>query len=271
MDQITDLGTLEGPVLLFGGPYSNRHATEALVAEAARRGIAPVRWICTGDVCAYCADPAATTALIRESGCAVVRGNCEESLGNRLDDCGCGFEEGAACDLLAGQWYAHADAALDEDARDWMRKRPRIVLFSQGGRRYAAVHGGAEVINRFMWPSLEDSAFAVEIALLEDRFGKLDGVIAGHTGMPFEREIDGVRWINAGAIGLPAHDGDPRTWFAVLEDGEVGFHRLAYDHTEAASAMRKVGLRAGYDRALLCGWWPSEDSFPEEMQRGRTA
>ena len=266
MELVGDLGTLDGPVLLFGGPYSNLQATRALIAEAARLGIPPERWLCTGDVCAYCADPAATTALIRESGCAVVRGNCEESLGNRLDDCGCGFEEGATCGLLSGQWYAHADAALEAEARDWMRTRPTIQLFSQNGRRYAAIHGGAAVINRFLWPSLPDADFAAEIAVLEARFGRLDGVIGGHTGMVFERRVGGTHWINAGAIGLPAHDGDPRTWFAVLEDGAVTFHRLAYDHEGAASAMRDAGLRAGYDKSLLSGYWPSEDSFPPEMR-----
>ncbi len=29
-----DLGALNGPVLVFGGPYSNLHATRALKAEA---------------------------------------------------------------------------------------------------------------------------------------------------------------------------------------------------------------------------------------------
>ena len=86
-----DLGALEGPLLLFGGPYSNLQATRALRAEAERLGIPPARVICTGDVVAYCGDPAATVDEIRDWGCHVVLGNCEESLGRDGEDCGCGF------------------------------------------------------------------------------------------------------------------------------------------------------------------------------------
>ena len=32
---------VDGPALLFGGPYSNLEATQAVLAEAARRGIPP--------------------------------------------------------------------------------------------------------------------------------------------------------------------------------------------------------------------------------------
>ena len=83
-----------------------------------------------------------------------------------------------------------------------MRSRPRIVLFEHAGGCYAAIHGGAEVINRFLWPSLPDAAFAAEIAVLKDRHGPLDRVIAGHTGIAFERQVEGTRWINAGAFIL---------------------------------------------------------------------
>jgi hypothetical protein len=126
-----------------------------------------------------------------------------------------------------------------------------------------------------MWPVASDADLAKEITLIEDRLGAIDGVIGGHTGMAFERVVTaGVRrvhWINAGAIGLPAHDGDPRTSFAVLEECGVRFERLDYDHGTAASAMRAAGLRAGYDRSLETGWWPSEDSFPAIMRVGKVA
>ena len=59
-----DLGELDGPVLIFGGPYSNLHATKALKAEAEKLGIPADRVLCTGDVVAYAAAPDATTELI---------------------------------------------------------------------------------------------------------------------------------------------------------------------------------------------------------------
>jgi len=270
-----DFGTLEGPVLLFGGPYSNFEAMAALFERASVLGIPGPRMVCTGDVCAYCGNPAETVRLVMGSGCAVIAGNCESSLGARAADCGCGFEDGAACDRFAMEWFRFADSELDDIARAWMLARPGIGTFRAWGRRYAVVHGAASAVNRFVWPIAGDDVLAGEIALIEAALGPVDGVVAGHTGMAFERAVTlggrTVRWINAGAIGLPAHDGDPRTRFAVLTQEGVRFERLAYDHRAAAATMRAAGLRAGYDRSLESGWWPSEDSFPEAMRLGRVA
>ena len=107
-----ELGVLDGPLLLFGGPYSNDQATEALLAEAQARDIPPQRIICTGDVVAYGGDPGKTVDLIRGAGVHVVMGNCEEAVGFGADDCGCGFEEKSECAVWSRAWYAHAVDAL---------------------------------------------------------------------------------------------------------------------------------------------------------------
>ena len=65
--KIGDLGTLKGPVVFFGGPYSNLQATQALLAEAEAQGVPPGNLICTGDIAAYCAQPVETITLLRDS------------------------------------------------------------------------------------------------------------------------------------------------------------------------------------------------------------
>ncbi len=260
---------LDAPWLVFGGPYSNLHATRALLAEAARLGIPPARILCTGDVVAYAADAAATTALVMESGVHVLMGNCEEQLAAGAENCGCGFEEGTACDLLARGWYAHALREVTPAQRGWMGALPRrLTLRLPDGRRLAVVHGGAAEINRFLFASAPETVLAAEIATTG-----CDGVIAGHCGMPFARPVGRGVWINAGAIGMPAHDGTPRVWFSVLTprgDGlGVSFHALAYDHAAAAAAMRGARLAEGYAAALETGLWPSEDVLPEAERARR--
>src|SRR5690242_151043 len=76
----------DAPLLIFGGPYSNLQATEAMLAEARRLGIPAGRTICTGDVVAYGADPCETVDAVRAAGIPVVMGNCDESLGTRSED-----------------------------------------------------------------------------------------------------------------------------------------------------------------------------------------
>lgn len=259
---ITDFGVFEGEVLLCGGPYSNLQAVEALVERAGERPV-----ICTGDVVAYGADAAAVVARIRTLGWPVVAGNCERQLAEGALDCGCGFEEGSACDALSGAWYAYASGQIDDDARDWMADLPDVGLFLHQDRRYAVIHGGASAINRFIWPDSPEAVFEEEVAALRDLVGSIDGVIAGHSGIAFQRDVAGLHWINAGALGLPPHDGRPATRFAVLGADGVVIDHLTYDHDAAHAAMEAAGLTQGYHTTLRTGIWPSEDVLPQSLRR----
>ncbi|SEM15878.1 Calcineurin-like phosphoesterase superfamily domain-containing protein [Roseovarius tolerans] len=269
--QVRDLGELDGPLLIFGGPYSNLQATQAVIVEAERRGIAPERMICTGDIVAYCAQPAETVAAICELGCAVVAGNCERQLAARTGDCGCGFEAGTLCDRLSAGWYAQAEAAVSDEVRDWMAALPDVITFAHDGRRHAVIHGGARDISRFLWPVLHDDNFIEEIDYIQSVVGDISCVLAGHCGLAFTRRIGAVDWVNAGAIGMPPNDGRPETAFAILERGRATLHRLPYAHEAAQAAMRAAGLTQGYDTALGTGYWPSEEVLPPALRRAAVA
>lgn len=269
-----DLGALGGPVLVFGGPYGNLQATEAILAEARRRGIPPARVVCTGDVVAYCADPAATVAAIRDSGVHVLMGNCEESLGAGRSDCGCGFAEGSECDLLSQRWFAHANAHLDDDAKDWMAGLPRRIVFTLAGRRFAVLHGAATDVSKFVFGSTPWADKAVEFARLRSEGIVADAIVAGHAGLPFADDVEGRLWLNAGAIGMPANDGTPRTWYAILTpraDGlAIAIQSLSYDHAGAIRRMAEERVSDAYARSLNDGLWPNIDVLPyaERAMRG---
>jgi len=269
--RLQDLGDLDGPVLLFGGPCSNHHATRALRGWANARGIAARQAICTGDVAAYCGQPGETVAEIRDWGAWVVAGNCEKQLGAGAPGCGCGFAAGSTCDRLSAGWYAHAAAALDAEARVWMAVLPDIAVFNHAGRRFAVIHGGVTEISRFLWPSSAQEDFAEEVAAVRAVAGPVDAVVAGHCGLAFKCRVAGVEWINAGTLGMPANDGTPDTRFALLRDGRAEIHRLAYDHRAARAAMVAAGLTQGYDAALETGYWPSEDVLPPDLRRAARA
>ncbi|MCW5731730.1 MAG: metallophosphoesterase family protein [Alphaproteobacteria bacterium] len=270
MRSILDLGDIDEPLLLFGGSYGNLEATEALLAQARQLGITGARMIHTGDVVAYCADPAATVALVRGTGMAVVQGNCEESLGAGSEDCGCGFAEGTVCDRLSAAWYEYCVRELPAEDRSWMAGLPARVEFRMNGAKVAVVHGAPSRINRFVFASdpLEDKRR--EFALAGS-----DVIVGGHSGLPFIQPVDGRLWVNAGAIGMPANDGTPRCWFALMRpqgDGvEVEIRALVYDHAGAAARMREAGLPREYEQALRTGFWDNMDILPpeERARRGR--
>ena len=257
----SDFGHLSGPIVLFGGPYSNHQALQAM-AEVIGDRVA----ICTGDIVGYCANPNETVAEFRRMGAFAVAGNCEKQLAERSQDCGCGFDDGSACDILSRGWYPFALEVTAPDAVAWLGGLPDIATFINQNRRYAVIHGGATQINRFLWPSSAETDFQTEIAAIEKAVGKIDGVVAGHSGIAFHARIGRHQWINAGAIGLPPHDGRTDTRYVVLKDGEVIIERLAYDYELARAAMETSGLTQGYDKALTTGIWPSEDILPPELR-----
>lgn len=266
MTESLDIGAFNEPILVFGGPYSNLEAMEALMAAADSWRIPPERMLCTGDVVAYCADAQATVDMIRAAGIAVVMGNCEEALGEDSSDCGCGFTKGSACDLLAAQWFEYAGRALDDDAKAWMRTLPRRIVVTLAGRRLVALHGSARQINRFIFPTTAEAE-----KLDECKHAGADGIIAGHSGLPFTQVVEKRLWHNAGVIGLPANDGTPRVWYSVLRptlDGiAVEHHPLTYNHLTAAAKMRARQLPSAYADALLSGVWPADDILPNEERR----
>lgn len=261
--RIRDLGTLDGELLLFGGVYSNLQALRALLDL----GFPAERAIFTGDVVAYGADALACAEVLAAYGCASIRGNCEVQLLNGAADCGCGFEQGSACDLAAKTWFAHAARQIGPRSKEFWGDWPDWLTFSHQGRRYGAVHGGARDVARFIWPSDPVALFEEEFDAIEAVTGPVDGVICGHSGVAFERVIGDRVWINAGVIGTPPHDGRTATRYAVLSEDGVRFHALNYEVSEAVRAMEDAGLDQGYEVALRSGYWPSEDVFPRELRR----
>ncbi|MEX2641924.1 MAG: metallophosphoesterase family protein [Acetobacterales bacterium] len=253
-------------MLLYGGPYGNLQATKALLAEADRLGIGGDDLICTGDAVAYGADPQPVCDLLRARGVPVVMGNCEESLGLDSGDCGCGFADGSACDVMAAHWFAYCRKAVNDETRAWMGTLPRQLRFSMAGRQVAVVHGGADAINAYVFASTPAAEKRRQCGLLG-----ADLVVGGHAGLPFA-DVD-AGWINAGVIGLPANDGTTRGWYALLEpvDGDIRIELrpLRFDHVAAAARMRAKGLPEDYARAMETGLWPNCDILPDAETAAR--
>jgi predicted phosphodiesterase len=259
---ITELGDVEGPLLVFGGVYSNLEAFKALLARARALGIPPQRMVHTGDVVAYCADARAASERLRDTGCHAIRGNVEQQLGEGAADCGCGFEAGSQCDTLSASWYAHAMRQMTPDLCAWFACMPDQLRFTMNGVRFHVLHGAAADVSRFMFASLPEQEFERELAL-----SGADCVLAGHTGIPFTRRVADRLWHNSGSVGMPANDGTRRGWYSLvrpLGDGIViDCAALAFDADAAAAKLRAATLPQAYARTLETGLWPNTHHLPQ--------
>ena len=272
-------------MLVFGGAYGNAQATRALLAcDDWRRAD---RIVCTGDLAAYCADGAEVCEMIRGlrgKRFTIVRGNCERSVGEELDDCGCGFAAGSACEILSHSWHRRAKETVAAADKAWMRELPESRRIMFGGRCLAVLHAAPSCDHRFIFASTpaEEKREAIQQT-------RADGIIAGHSGIPFTQAVSaedekhcdhskhcggddeilhGGVWHNSGALGMPANDGTSRVWYSfwtAQADGILIEHKsLAYDIDGAAAAMQKARLPDGYRLALTSGIWPSDSVLPPE-------
>ncbi len=268
-NRMANLGTLSGTTLIFGGPYSNFAATAAMRQRAGKLGIAADHVICTGDLVAYCAEPAQTLDLVRDWGIQVVMGNCEESFAANQPDCGCGFEPGSRCSTLAVAWYRYADQRVSVQQRRWMQAMPRCIEFEIGGRGFKVIHASLSSLNEFVFAS--SGAESKRAQILE---AGVDVIVGGHSGIPFGQDLGDGWWLNAGVIGMPANDGGPHGWYMLIDQEDddliVSWHRLDYEHALSRHSTVAAGI-AGYGEALADGLWPSMDVLPsiERAQRGQ--
>lgn len=260
--KVKDMGTLEGPVLVFGGVYSNWQSLQKLAELAEQQNISPSNIICTGDMVGYCAQPIEVLDYIRDWGIHVILGNVEIQLKEGQEDCGCNFDDGSRCDLFSRQWYPYAQSQVRADQVEWLNQLPEFIHFEYAGKSCFVLHGGLEDTSEFIFESTSDNR---KLAILEQT--RSDVVLAGHCGLPFHSPVNDRYWLNPGVIGMPANDGTPRVWYMLLND-QQGFdfqHRsFTYNHELASQLMTEHKLPASYAKTLSNGIWDNCEILPEE-------
>lgn len=253
-----NLGTLIGPVVVYGGALGNLAALAALLRDATRAVTGGRRVISVGDLIGPCANSADCIAAARAFGGPVVSGDLERALaaGERPQMHG------------AGDWWSGVAASVDGAARDWLEALPDVAVFAHEGKRYAVVHGGFTDVARLIGPDAPEGVFRQEVTAIEAAVGPVSGVICGHLGVAFVRQVAGVAWINVGAIGVPPNDGRRGGRYVVISADGARIMRLSYDPTPAFTAMVRAGLTQGWDVALMTGRWPDVGGLPKAMCGG---
>nr|WP_321226949.1 metallophosphoesterase family protein [uncultured Psychroserpens sp.] len=260
--KIEKLGNIKGKVLLFGGVYSNLQALEALKQVAEREQISAENCICTGDIVGYCAQPEETVQLFKLWKAKSIAGNVEIQLREGAEDCGCDFRKGSRCDGFSQQWYPFAQSKLSKSSLNFMETIPDHITFNYAGKRVTVVHGSYDNTSEFIFKSTpwkrKQSNFETT---------KSDVIIGGHCGLPFYHENDNKLWLNPGVIGMPANNGNPSVWYAILDDAQENFtfkhHTLDYNYKLTSKLMDNGLLPQEYARTIVTGIWDNTEILPE--------
>jgi predicted phosphodiesterase len=255
-------------IAVCGGVYSNPFALRAFLDDAASRGCE--RLFCLGDLGGFGADCAGVWPLLqRGGGVECIAGNYDVAIGRGDEDCGCGYSD-ERDNRSAQVIYDHTRASTPAAFAAWMRELPGELRVQIEGVDIHMVHGSPHAVNEFLWESTPDSVLGERVAS-----SGADVLLCTHTGIPWQRSVDGCLVVNVGAVGRPANDGRRDAWYAVL-DLEHGSARaelvpLAYDWRAQAASMRAAGLPEEFVETIETGWWTTclEVVPPRERSRGR--
>jgi predicted phosphodiesterase/uncharacterized Fe-S cluster-containing radical SAM superfamily protein len=250
-----------------GGPYANPRALAAMLDDAHARGCE--RIFCLGDMGGFGADCDAIWPLLLEHGVECIAGNYDIAIARADPDCGCGYSD-ERDNHFAQLMYDHTLAHTGRHFAAWMAELPAELRETIGGLDVHMVHGSPLAVNDFLWESQPDD----ELRQRVDASGA-DVLLCTHTGIPWQRRVDGTLVVNVGAVGRPANDGRTDTWYAVIEieDGHARAELVAvsYDWRAQAASMRAAGLPEPFVETIETGWWTTclEVVPPRERSRGR--
>jgi hypothetical protein len=255
-------------IAVFGGIYNNYLALEAALRDARGRGIEAC--YCLGDLGAFGPHPDRVFPLLQEHGILCIQGNYDNSIGNGLADCQCGYTD-PRDNYFARISYAYTFQNTSPVNRAWMKDLPGLRRLCLGRYQLLLCHGSPRKMNEFLWESTTPTHF-LEYLATEYEAGV---ILATHTGIKWHRPLPGGRhFVNVGVLGRPENDGRTNVWYAIVEarpDFKVEFVPVEYDYRRLAREMAAEKLPEEFIQTVLTGWWTTclEILPAKERRRGR--
>jgi diadenosine tetraphosphatase ApaH/serine/threonine PP2A family protein phosphatase len=253
-------------IAVFGGIYNNYLALAAALADTRRRGVGAI--YCLGDLGAFGPYPDRVFPLLHEHHVQCIQGNYDNSIGNDLADCQCGYTD-PRDNHFARISYAYTLKNTSPANRAWLRELPPQRRIELGRYRVLMCHGSPRRMNEFLWESTTPTHFLERLA----EGHQSDVILATHTGIKWHRALPNDRhFINVGVLGRPENDGRANVWYALLEaspDLKVEFVPVEYEHARLAREMRAEKLPEEFVETVLTGWWTTCLEILPAKERGQ--
>jgi predicted phosphodiesterase len=255
-------------IAVFGGVYSNYLALETALRDVRSRGVDAV--YCLGDLGAFGPHPDRVFPLLRDHGVLCIQGNYDNSIGEGLADCQCGYTD-PRDNHFAHISYEYTFNHTNPVNRLWMKELPQLRRIELGRYRLLLCHGSPRKMNEFLWESTCPTHFLDYLATTHDA----DVLLTTHTGVKWQRRLSQDRhFVNVGVLGRPENDGRTNVWYALLTANpnfQVEFVPVEYDYRRLAAEMRDERLPQEFIETVLTGWWTTclEVLPSKERRRGK--
>jgi predicted phosphodiesterase len=255
-------------IAVFGGVYSNHLALEAALSDIQNQGVDAI--FCLGDLGAFGPHPDRVFPLLQAAQVHCLQGNYDNSIGNDLADCQCGYTD-PRDNHFARISYDYTLRRTSPKNRQWMKGLPQERRLQLGNHRLLLCHGSPRRMNEFLWESTTPSHFLDHLA---DRY-HAEIILATHTGIKWHRQLSNNRhFVNVGVLGRPENDGRTNVWYTILEANpelRVEFIPVEYHYQELAEEMSEEKLPEEFVATILTGWWTTclEVLPAKERRRGK--
>lgn len=255
----TDLSTLP-PFAIISDIHSNLPALTAVLEDIDKRGIE--RILCLGDILGYGPDPAECWKLVMERCEFTICGNHDYALGS--GDMA-RFHPRARNAII----WTHRKLLEDPDGKDIIKAVAALPRSIREDDLFFFVHGcPSEPTMEYLLPgdSFDTKRMNREFSLV-DRFAfnghsHIPGIIQrGMRFLPpeglvgYTHQLRGREAIiNVGSVGQP-RDGNPKSCYVTIEDGEVRYHRVQYDVEDVCRRIIEIPeLDPFLGQRLLAGY-----------------
>jgi predicted phosphodiesterase len=177
-----------------------------------------------GDFCAVGFDPRGVLDQVRSlPNCACIAGNMDRQLaeGSYLPDAASvsGDPQRVALALDLARGFGWTLGATGCDGLEWLTRLPKELRFVlPDGTRVLLAHAAP---GRVDGPGVRRDSTSDELRAMLHACDA-DLVLVGHTHIPAEHTVGGVRVVNVGGVSNP-HLPDPRAWYALLDANDDGY------------------------------------------------
>lgn len=213
-------------ILILADIHANWHALKALAAKETSWDACLV----VGDIVDYGPNPRPCVDWVRQNATAWVRGNHDHAVAQRVPARGGSGYRALAAATRPLHWNCLNDVQMG-----FLARMPVTRYLGIGDQTFFLVHGTPH--------DPLDEYLSDNPQLWQRRLENVnaDFVCVGHTHLPFHLDLDGIQVINPGSVGQP-RDGNWRGSYALVEEGQVSFHRFEYDVEATLNELREAGI-----------------------------
>lgn len=240
-------------IALFGGVYSNYLALEEVIKDAQKQKADEI--YCLGDLGAFGPAPDKVFPILIKNKIKVIQGNYDNSIGNDLNDCQCGYTD-PRDNYFAKLSYDYTYKNTSDEFKKWMKQLPSEIRFIFGKYNVLLCHGSPRKMNEFLWETTTPTHFLEKLS----KDFSADIICTTHTGIHWNRVLTGDKYfINVGVIGRPENNGNINVGYTILELNNdklnIQYIPVEYDYKKLAEEMLKEKLPSEFVETILTGWW----------------